>query len=45
MTSTLIYDLAPSDLTALLQTWGEPGFRAKQIWTGLYKNFWDGRPI
>jgi len=41
MTPALIYDLTFSDLIALLQTWGEPNFRAKQIWTGLYKNFWD----
>jgi len=41
MIHPLVYDLTPSDLTALLQTWGESGFRAKQIWTGLYKNFWE----
>lgn len=37
----LIYDLDLSSLTELLQSWGEPAFRAKQIWTGLYKNFWN----
>ncbi len=37
----LIYDLNPSDLASLLVSWGEPAFRAKQIWTGLYKNFWN----
>jgi len=36
-----IYDLSPSDLAGLLQSWGEPAFRAKQIWSGLYKNFWN----
>src|ERR1051325_2998409 len=37
----LIYDLDPPGLGALLAAWGEPAFRAKQIWTGLYKNFWN----
>lgn len=36
-----IYDLTLSDLASLLKSWGEPGFRAKQIWTGLYKQFWN----
>jgi 23S rRNA (adenine2503-C2)-methyltransferase len=37
----LIYDLDLPALTDLVKTWGEPAFRAKQIWTGLYKNFWQ----
>jgi 23S rRNA (adenine2503-C2)-methyltransferase len=41
MTTPLIYDLSLPDLTALLASWGEQSFRAKQIWTGLYKHFWD----
>lgn len=36
-----IYDLDLPALTGLLQSWGEPTFRAKQIWNGLYKNFWN----
>jgi 23S rRNA (adenine2503-C2)-methyltransferase len=37
----LIYDLDLAALTQLVTSWGEPAFRAKQIWTGLYKNFWQ----
>jgi 23S rRNA (adenine2503-C2)-methyltransferase len=41
MTSqTLIYDLSFSDLENTLKSWGEPAYRAKQIWQGLYKNLW-----
>ncbi len=40
-TQALIYDLDLPDLGSLLASWGEPAFRAKQIWTGLYKNFWN----
>jgi len=38
--STLIYDLDLPDLTDLLLSWGEPAYRAKQIWQGLYRHFW-----
>ena len=41
MTLPYIYDLTLSDLLALLKSLGEPNFRAKQIWTGLYKQFWN----
>lgn len=41
MTLPYIYDLTLSDLSALLKSLGEPNFRAKQIWTGLYKQFWN----
>jgi 23S rRNA (adenine2503-C2)-methyltransferase len=37
----LIYDLDFSELVTLIQNWGEPEFRALQIWQGLYKNLWD----
>ncbi len=37
----LIYDLEFSELSNILTTWGQPVFRARQIWTGLYKNFWQ----
>jgi 23S rRNA (adenine2503-C2)-methyltransferase len=37
----LIYDLDFPELRELLKTWGEPSFRAKQVWTGLYKNLWQ----
>ncbi len=38
--SSLIFDLDLSDLTELLVSWGEPVFRSKQIWQGLYHQFW-----
>lgn len=37
----LIYDFDLPALTELVNGWGEPAFRAKQIWQGLYKNLWD----
>jgi 23S rRNA (adenine2503-C2)-methyltransferase len=37
----LVNDLDLPDLTALFQSWGEPAFRAKQVWVGLYKQFWN----
>ncbi len=36
-----IYDLDFSEIEQLTKSWNEPGFRAKQIWSGLYKNFWQ----
>ena len=41
MVASLIYDLQLSELTKLLASWDEPGFRAIQIWQGLYQHFWD----
>ncbi len=35
-----IFDLDLPNLTTLLQSWGEPGYRARQIWGGLYQQFW-----
>ncbi len=40
MSNTLFYDLNLADLTELLAGWGQPAYRAKQIWQGVYKNFW-----
>jgi 23S rRNA (adenine2503-C2)-methyltransferase len=40
MALPLIYDLDLPQLIGILRDWGEPKFRAKQIWQGLYKNFW-----
>jgi 23S rRNA (adenine2503-C2)-methyltransferase len=37
----LIYDLSLSDLTSLLHNWDEPVFRARQVWQGLYKQYWN----
>ena len=36
----LIYDLDFHQLTEVVTGWNQPAFRAKQIWMGLYKNFW-----
>ncbi len=33
----LIYDLTLEQINSLLQDWGEPSFRAGQIWHGLYR--------
>ena len=35
-----IFDLDLPDLTNLLSEWDEPAYRAKQIWEGLYQQFW-----
>jgi 23S rRNA (adenine2503-C2)-methyltransferase len=35
-----IFDLDLTDLTSLLAEWDEPAYRAKQIWEGLYQQFW-----
>jgi 23S rRNA (adenine2503-C2)-methyltransferase len=37
----LIYDLTLPSLTDLLQSWGEPSYRARQVWEGLYRHFWQ----
>lgn len=36
MTQTNLYDLTLSDIEALMKTWGQPKFRAKQVWEWLY---------
>ncbi len=36
----LIYDLNLEELRALLVSWGEPAYRAGQIWQGLYQKLW-----
>lgn len=35
------YDLDYEELEELLQTWGEPAYRVKQIWTGFYQRMKD----
>ncbi len=37
----LIYDLTKDQLTNLLNEWGEPAYRAGQIWQGLYQHLYD----
>ena len=32
-----VYDLTAEELAARLETWGEPAFRAKQVWSQLWK--------
>jgi len=39
--SSLIYDYSLPDLSKLLDNWGEPSYRAKQIWAGLYKHLYQ----
>jgi 23S rRNA (adenine2503-C2)-methyltransferase len=38
---TLIYDLDLPELQGILSEWGEPSYRAMQIWQGLYRQLWD----
>jgi len=37
----LIHDLTFQDLQSSLQSWGEPAYRATQVWEGLYKQLYD----
>lgn len=37
----LIYDYDLAEIEELLLGWGEPKYRALQIWQGLYKNLWS----
>jgi 23S rRNA (adenine2503-C2)-methyltransferase len=41
MNASLIFNLSLPELTSLLTKWGEPTYRARQIWQGLYHNFWN----
>jgi 23S rRNA (adenine2503-C2)-methyltransferase len=34
----LFYDLDLVEFSSILASWGEPDFRAKQVWQGVYKN-------
>lgn len=34
-----IFDLSFPELTSLLADWGEPAYRARQAWEGLYRHF------
>ncbi|MGB8214746.1 MAG: 23S rRNA (adenine(2503)-C(2))-methyltransferase RlmN [Anaerolineales bacterium] len=38
---SLIYDLNLPDLSSRLTEWGEPTYRANQIWQGLYRQLWN----
>src|ERR1700690_352036 len=37
----LIYDLDLPEIVNLLISWGEPSYRAMQIWQGLYQNLYS----
>ncbi|MFZ5920509.1 MAG: 23S rRNA (adenine(2503)-C(2))-methyltransferase RlmN [Chloroflexota bacterium] len=37
----LIYDFDLPELTERLAILGEPAYRARQLWQGLYRNFWQ----
>ncbi len=41
MSAPSIFNLSFPELTSLLAEWGEPAYRARQIWQGLYHNFWN----
>jgi 23S rRNA (adenine2503-C2)-methyltransferase len=36
-----ILDCDFSELSEILQTWGEPEYRAGQVWQGLYRSLWS----
>lgn len=38
-TKTLIYDWSLAELTAKLVEWGQPAFRARQVWEWLYRHY------
>ena len=40
-TKPLIYDLSFQEFHKLFQFWGEPKYRANQIWQGLYQQYWS----
>jgi len=40
MPRQLVYDLDLRSLTELTASWGEPAYRARQIWQGLYQHFY-----
>ncbi|MCJ7703589.1 MAG: 23S rRNA (adenine(2503)-C(2))-methyltransferase RlmN [Anaerolineales bacterium] len=41
MQKELIYNLSLSALTDLLKSWGEPAYRSRQVWNGLYQSLWS----
>jgi 23S rRNA (adenine2503-C2)-methyltransferase len=36
-----IYDLDHTELNRACENWGEPAYRTRQIWDGLYKQYYD----
>jgi 23S rRNA (adenine2503-C2)-methyltransferase len=41
MEKKLIYDVDLQDITGVLKSWGEPSYRADQVWKGIYHQFWE----
>lgn len=41
MDKLLIYDLGYPELERIITSWGEPAYRARQIWHGLYQRLWQ----
>lgn len=41
MPRAFIYDLDFDQLSVLLNEWGQPSYRAKQLWEGLYQQLWN----
>jgi 23S rRNA (adenine2503-C2)-methyltransferase len=37
----LIFDLDLTELEERFRDWGEPAYRARQVWQGLYQHLWD----
>lgn len=37
----LIFDLSQVELSKILEDWGEPPYRVRQLWDGLYRNLWN----
>ena len=40
MKTSLLYDFDFPEFAARVKSWGEPKYRGKQIWEGIYKNLW-----
>ena len=40
-TRPLVYDLDLAQLVTILESWGQPGYRARQLWEGIYRNLWS----
>lgn len=40
-TKPLIYNFNLRGIAEIMAAWGEPGYRARQIWHGLYRNYWQ----
>ncbi len=40
-TKPLIYDLTLDELKEIFKEWGEPSYRAAQVWQGLYQQLWN----